>query len=220
MNGNAQKVTLNGLGDPIALLFYKAIDTKKDTSKTLLHTLMIGIGEKFPVGKFKQLDNGTVINRNFQLGTGSTDYLTSLIYTVKYKTWGANVEASYKFNQANSDNYRFGNQVNASLYLFKLFEQQKIGLLPYTGLYYESMENQTDNNIVQANSGGTAVFGTYGLQYFKGNYVFNAFAQNPFYQNYNSDAIATINAGNRFTISCIYNFGLKKVANEKMMEMN
>ncbi len=61
---------------------------------------MIGGGVKAPTGKFRYVDDGTeVANANFQLGTGSVDFMLNAIYNVRPQQVGrANLDATYKIN--------------------------------------------------------------------------------------------------------------------------
>ena len=69
----------NGFGDATILANYNILNTlmDKENSGTFTHTLLIGGGVKIPTGKFKFDENNPlqVANANFQLGTGSTDFI-------------------------------------------------------------------------------------------------------------------------------------------------
>ncbi|MDX2303376.1 MAG: hypothetical protein NW226_11280 [Microscillaceae bacterium] len=210
MNGSHQNVRSTGLGDPMLLLYYTPFNTSDQVQKDWKHSLMIGGGLKFPLGEFKKEDQGELINRNFQLGSGSLDYLLSLNYTLRYKNLGLNVESSYKLNSRNNENYLFGNQMNTSGYLIYWFEKPQISFLPYLGAYYERAGMHQDGKIDQVNTGGSALFGSVGLQSFYNNLNINILYQHPIAQNFNVEEIAHIETGARFTVGMLYTFTFKK----------
>ena len=120
MDGSHQTVRSSGLGDPSILLYFNPINSGNNLTKTWRHSLLIGGGLKLPLGDFQKEDNGTLINRNFQLGTGSLDYLLSGNYTIRYNNLGVNLESAYRINSKNKDEYRFGNQFNFNSMLQKV----------------------------------------------------------------------------------------------------
>ncbi|MDP1051393.1 hypothetical protein, partial [Klebsiella quasipneumoniae] len=73
-----------------------------------------------PTGRFKYDLNSSeeVANPNFQLGTGSTDFLLNAIYTVRYNQWGLNTDLTYKINTKNSNQYQYGNKLTTALTAF------------------------------------------------------------------------------------------------------
>ena len=214
MNGSEQVLTFQGFGDPSLLLYFNPLQKKKETSlklavpeyKNISHSLRVGGGIKLPVGKFDRFDEGEIVNRNFQVGTGSVDFLITANYSLAIKKWGVNVESSYKINTENKDRYRFGNQFNASSYLF--YAQPLVNALvtPYSGIFYETGEMHRDGMIKQVNTGGNATHFTAGIQINWNSITLNSFYQTPIQQNYNSDAISTIDSGDRWSLGLLYNF--------------
>ncbi|MEO9872286.1 transporter family protein [Ekhidna sp.] len=210
MDGSHQSVNSSGVGDPIAMIYYAPINTGNDFTREVMHSLMLGGGLKFPVGQFEKQDNGQLVNRNFQLGSGSLDYLLAINYTARYKTIGINSEASYKFNTENEDNYRFGDQFNISANFFYYMEMPKLSILPFAGIYYERAELHKSNNIIEANTGGSALLGTVGLQLFRNKLTMNMQYQVPISQSFNTDDFASIEGKNRFSIGVIRSFAFGK----------
>lgn len=218
MNGSIQSLTFQGIGDPTILLYFTPFSKKEekmnmvaapDNSKAS-HTWLIGGGIKLPLGEFNRFDEGEVVNRNFQIGTGSVDFLISSNYSISLKKWGLNIEGSYKINTENKNGYLFGNQFNASSYLFYTQPLPNALLSPYAGIFYETGKTHTDQGILQVNTGGNATHATLGLQLNWNSITVNTFYQTPVDQNYNTDAISTINSGDRFTVGVLYNFKKKK----------
>ena len=217
MEGNTENLTYQGIGDPLVLVFYNVLDKTKEadmeveapTSK-VSHTLFLGAGVKAPLGEFDRFEEGEVVNRNFQIGTGSIDFLLSANYTMAIKRWGLNTEVSYKINTRNPDEYRFGNQFNTSAYLFYSIPFTDGVISPFGGMYFETSEEHDDDGIRQFNTGGNATLATFGAQLNYKRFSFNVLYQNPIDQNYNSDSISQINAGDRISVGFLYHFKRKQ----------
>ena len=114
--------TLKGLGDIVISANYNLINTYDSVDHFLKHNLLIGGGLKLPTGEFQAIENGLTVNQNFQLGTGSLDFLFNLIYTVRRKNIGLNTELSYSLNTTNKDEYKFGNAMRTGLTAFYVFQ--------------------------------------------------------------------------------------------------
>ncbi len=210
MSGSHQNVRSNGFGDPIVMAYYNPLNTGNDFTKTVMQTLVIGGGIKLPLGTHNKLDQGELINPNFQLGSGSIDYVLGLNYTARHNTIGLNIESSYKINSANSDNYKIGNQTNTSANFFYYIETPKLSILPFAGIYYEHANHHTSREIIEANTGGEAWLGTFGVQLFRSKLMVNMQYQTPISQSFNTDYNASIAGKDRFSISVIQNFTFSK----------
>jgi hypothetical protein len=134
---------LQGLNDVAVMANYNVLNLylKNDTLvRKFKHNLWLGGGLKLPTGayNFEEQDAGQVANANFQLGSGSLDFLLTAFYNVRYLNWGFNQDISYKINTSNSKDYRFGNRISGNSNVFYIQQIQKnLALMPYTGLYYE-----------------------------------------------------------------------------------
>ncbi|MEM6298106.1 MAG: hypothetical protein AAF740_05385 [Bacteroidota bacterium] len=215
MDGSHQSIRLSGIGDPIVLAYYTLTSTDPMAFKAWKHTLLVGGGLKLPFGAYRAEDNTEIINRNFQLGSGSLDYLLSMNYTLRHKRFGFNLESAYKINTQNNLDYRFGNQVNGSATLFYQIWTPEVSVLPMLGLYGEQANQHTEDDIEQINTGGHAFFGTLGLQAFHKSWTLTAMYQKPIQQSFNAEAIATIEAEERFTVGLMYSFNFKKKKSKK-----
>jgi len=206
MDGNLQKVDFKGIGDPLIQLFYNVVNTGMNPGRSVNHSFLVGAGIKLPLGSSDQRDNEELINRNFQLGTGSVDYQLSAMYTLRLGSYGIASEAGYRINTANSDGYEFSDQSNMSMNLFFLYESPQIGLMPYTGIYYEYADTHTDNGIIQVNTGGNALLANLGLQIYLQQITMSIGTQVPISQSYNTDQFATIESGSRLSVDMLYQF--------------
>ncbi len=205
MNGTDQVVSASGLGDINIMANYVIMNTG-EIATDFKHTLIAGGGVKLPTGKFNMEDKGKIINRNFQLGTGSVDFNLNAVYTLRYKRAGINLETGYKINTRNSHDYLFGNQYRASA---QLFYWQKLGVfsfLPHGGVNYEQAAMHKDGDIIQVNTGGSAWLGSGGMDIYINRFTIGVNYQKPIQQNYNSDQTAGITSKARWTTSLTFNF--------------
>lgn len=161
---------ISGLGDVSALVHYNVFNTFWDsTLHKIDQTLMIGGGVKAPTGKFRYVEDGTeVANANFQLGTGSVDFMLNAIYNVRYSKWGANLDATYKINTQNPNQYRFANRLSGSILVFRTLALSSLTLMPNAGVYVEHFGYDTKNGAKNTFTGGTLSTANAGLElYFK-----------------------------------------------------
>ncbi|MEJ0030281.1 MAG: hypothetical protein WDO15_07900 [Bacteroidota bacterium] len=205
MNGTDQVVDAHGLGDINLMANYTLINNSEGGSDWK-HTLIAGGGIKLPTGKFSLYDKGKIINRNFQMGTGSVDFTASAVYTIRYKKTGLNFETGYKMNTHNKDGYHFGNQFRFSSQVFFWQQFGKVSLLPHAGANYENAAMHRDGDIIQVNTGGTAILGAAGLDVYVGPFTVGVNYQKPVTQHYNSDDTADITSKARWTTSLVYSF--------------
>ncbi len=178
-------ITIHGLGDVSALMHYSLLNTFFDTTAHRLDQIwLLGGGVKLPSGRYKYEEDGSeVANANFQLGTGSTDFVINTIYTLRKGNWGVNTDASYKINTVNSKGYRFANRLSGSVMAFYMRSFNHLILMPNAGLYAEhggyDKKQGTDNTF----TGGTMSTVNTGLEvYYKKN-SFGVLGQIPLVQN-------------------------------------
>lgn len=159
-------IYLDGLGDIPVLANYNLINTEtNDPERVWKHNVWIGGGVKIPTGKYKFTDTPTeVANANFQLGTGSVDFMMNAIYALRYKKFGLNSDFTYKMNTYNPDRYKFGNKINGTVSVVFIQQVKKIGLMPNGGVYYEDSGLNKSDDIVISDTGGSALFATGGLE--------------------------------------------------------
>jgi hypothetical protein len=205
MNGTDQVVDANGLGDINTMVNYVLINNS-DEKVDWKYSLIAGGGVKLPTGKFSLYDKGKIINRNFQMGTGSVDLNLNVVYTIRYKKTGLNVESGYKINTRNHDGYLFGNQFRLSSQLFFWQKAGPFSLLPHAGAYYENAARHKDGNIIQVNTGGSAILASAGVDIYIGHFTVGVNMQSPVVQHYNSDDTADITSRARWTGTLVYNF--------------
>lgn len=210
MNGSHHTVSSSGFSDPVIMGYFNAFNTGENFTSAIMHSLQLGGGVKLPVGAYEATSDGDLINPNFQLGSGSTDYLMGLNYTLRHKKLGLNIESSYKLNTANSNGYQMGNQTNTSANLFYYLEAASFSILPFVGGHYERGAYHMQDDIIQGNTGGSAWLGTIGAQLYRKRLTINAQYQTPLVQSYNTDSNASIEGAKRFSVALIQSFSLGK----------
>ncbi|MCS6822458.1 MAG: hypothetical protein NZ551_11405 [Microscillaceae bacterium] len=176
---------LQGINDVLFLANYQLINTLNDTISEKKHSLWLGGGVKLPTGKYQynEMDTRVVANPNFQLGTGSTDFLVNLVYTLRKNKWGINTEASYKINTSNSENYRFGNRFMTTTSFFYLRQVKNIALMPHVGFYAEYSGMDSRNQTEVEHTGGGALATSVGVDVFFKNFTWALHWQKPLMQN-------------------------------------
>ena len=137
--GNSTKTQKNGLGDIHVSGFYNLINTASDV---VSQTLWVGVGVKLPTGEYNKSEYTDSNSPNiYQLGTGSTDFTTSVNYDIRHKNLGLNTNVSYKINTENQDEYLYGNKLSlsGSLY-YNLVLNEKIVVRPNMGMLHETQQ--------------------------------------------------------------------------------
>jgi len=198
-------VQSSGLGDINVIVNYVILNTGNQGTD-FKHQLLAGGGIKLPTGKYDDYDQGKIINRNFQLGTGSVDFNINAVYTLRYKQAGVNLETGYKINTRNHDDYHFGNQFRASGQLFYWQKFGPVSLLPHAGMSYEQGAQHKDGDIYQTNTGGYAWLASGGMDFYIKRFTLGINYQQPVAQHYNSDDTATITSKARWAASLTVNF--------------
>lgn len=199
---------LRGVGDLTILAHYALLNTFMDDSKALRinHTLQLGGGVKLPTGEYRYdaYDLTQVANPNFQLGSGSTDFMTNILYTVRGERWGAGADLTAKVNTVNTMGYRFGNRAVGSINLFRTIEKTPDWtLMPYLGAFAEGYARDYERGRIDPKTGGWAVFATAGVELTYRKVSLGTLAQIPLAHYLNKGEVVP---QNRFTIQTSYLF--------------
>lgn len=205
MNGSVQKVTTHGLGDISVLANYRLLKTENEAA-AFQHTWMAAAGIKLPTGKDDLADNGTLVNPNFQLGTGSVDFIFNTSYQVTRNRVGTYLEAGYKFNRRNKEDYRFGNQFYLAANVLYTLSAGAFTFLPNAGFFFEQADQHRDGEVIVTNTGGNALFVSSGIETYFKTISFGVNYKAPVTQRFNSDSIADIEARARWMINVTYAF--------------
>jgi hypothetical protein len=164
------KAQKKGIGDATILAHYNILNTFLDSTNTseIYHNLMIGGGIKLPTGKFEYGYSDAEINPNFQLGTGSTDFLLSAIHTVRYKKIGLNTEVGARISTKSNEHYKFGNRLSASLIAFYAKNFGHFSIMPNIGSTIDYGFKDHKEGVLNSQTGGYTLLGSLGVQaYYK-----------------------------------------------------
>jgi len=155
---------LSGLGDIVVSANYNLINTYDSANSDLTHNLLVGAGVKLPTGEFRAIQDGLTVNQNFQLGTGSVDFLFNMIYTLRYKNIGLNTEFTYNHNTTNRDDYRFGNTTRSGISAFYIPQTGAVTVMPNAGISVETFRDNQQYEQPFPDSGGWAVLYNAGVE--------------------------------------------------------
>jgi hypothetical protein len=153
---------LSGLGDITLLGNYKLWDRMSNANR---QTVLIGGGVKLPTGQYTPAKNGEIDDQNFQLGTGSVDYLLNGSYRLAVGKWSVGVAASYKYNTQNKDHYRYGDVVSSGVTTAYNINLSKITIVPYLQLMNEWQMKDAHEHVLVEQSGGYATYTGGGLDF-------------------------------------------------------
>ena len=185
-----------GIGDATVTADFITLNTTDSLNHSFIHYLAVGGGIKLPTGKFESGSPEGVMPANFQLGSGSIDYLLRLMYTVRHTTWGASLDLSGRFNTVNQDDYLFGDQWGGSLSISYLTPPTMVSLMPYVGLFGEHIGKNRSERHYQPGTGGKGIYLMGGMETRIGRMMVGINYQHPLATSY---ADQEIKGGNRMT---------------------
>ena len=158
-----------GIGDITLLAQYNVWQSTAflNNSKALKQELWLGGGIKLPTGNFQVnvADSSTTLaDINAQLGTGSTDFIFTGLYSLQLGKLGLNATANYKVNLENSDKYKYGNKLTGNLIAYYRFGSKHVSMSPNIGIGYESTAKNELQNAKVAFTGSTLVTSIAGVE--------------------------------------------------------
>lgn len=196
--------TFSGAGDIQLQAKYQVFNTEVSGETKFRNRLFLGGGVKFPTGRYNIADDSGEVEPHFQPGTGSFDFLLLGSYFAKSGYLGFAADAAYKINTENSNNYIFGDQLNLNGVFTYDINADAVTLIPYAGVYYEYSPEDRNNGTADANSGGSALLGNFGLDVTVGMFSVKLNYQPVFTQSLNGDQPQN---DHRFIAGFGYSFG-------------
>lgn len=152
-----------GIGDASLYLQYLLI---QPSDKDWKHALQVSIGGEAPTGSFIFSHE---IPATLQTGSGTWDWMPGVSYTLRYRTFGINLEATQRFNGHTRSGYDWGNSSSASSRLFYSLVKENHTFMPWLGIALEYFESNIENmkyQIRAAYTGGHLVNALGGLDYY------------------------------------------------------
>ena len=195
-------MTRQGMGDVVVLAHYNLLQQAWGQDKKWRQALYLGGGIKLPTGKFER-PMLEYVNPNMQPGTGSTDWLLSATYTLRYGDWGISTDALLRINRENREGYRFGNRINAGGRFFYWAKTGRSNWLPSLGIAHEWAAPDSDRGLQTSDTGGYCLLGTAGLDWYLGHLALGANWHLPIHQYLGAGHIS---AGQRVQVSMTYMF--------------
>lgn len=174
----------NGVGDASFLVHYSVVDQSSSQSKWK-HLFQLGAGIKLPTGNYQIIKEYNTIPAPLQPGTGSFDYIATLIYVLRYKNSGISSDLNYRWNSQNPKKYQFGNKASSSARFFHLLEFNKLGVLPFVGLSYEFSEKNRSYEKEILETGVHNLSATAGFDFYLKNISIGASSSVPLKQDLN-----------------------------------
>lgn len=193
-----------GLGDASLIANYAIVNTGDSLFHRFRHTLMVGGGLKMPTGKHNLINSdGSALNPNLQVGTGSWDFIASANYTLRFQKQGIFTDLNARLNTANTEGYRFGHRLASTIKYFYWFELAEGVLLPSIGAYNEWAGKDSDGGKNVGDNSGNATFGSAGLDFYYKKIAISSLFQTPIHQNIGD---GLVKSQNRFSINVSYLF--------------
>ncbi len=193
-----------GIGDAYIMGLYSIIHHKESESGDLYQNLQIGGGIKLPTGHsdFETQEYGWI--PGVQIGTGTTDFLSTATYILRYKSWGVVTEAGVRITTENNKyQHRFGNGYNQSIRLLKVFDSNNWTFMPTLGLVHERWNPDQKEGYDVDLTGGNITSTSIGIDILFSNFNIGIAGHLPVHQNIGR---GYINSQSRFNGQLIYFF--------------
>ena len=190
--GTLTSLSASGLGD-VALLGKYRFFQRTGRGETTEASLLFGL--ELPTGRDDARDEGIRLPAPLQPGSGSTDPILGGAFSRVDGRWLLNADLIAKFNTEAND-YRFGNVLRADLgcqwrahpIRYRSFDQFTLNVLAELNAVWAARDHSGGSPV--ANSGGTKVFFTPGVQFiFNRNVLLEAAVQLPIVMELDGDQL-------------------------------
>jgi hypothetical protein len=174
-----------GIGDVSVMAGYILLDTGDSLRRKWRHSLTLNGGVKLPTGNYKMTDaEGEPLHPNLQPGSGTTDFLLSVMYTLRRGDWSFTADALGRLNTTNRENnYRFGNRVTGSVKAYYWIDAGRFTLLPNAGVFADAAQDNEGDSDFTEGTGGAIAYATFGLDTYFGHFSLGFNFQQPVWQN-------------------------------------
>ena len=200
---NGKTTQVQGLGDALLLVNYNLLNNTDSLYQKVKHNLFVGGGVKLPTGHFERKIEGSELNPNLQLGSGSLDFVANAMYTVRYDKIGLNTSVTYKYNTENKNEFLFGNKFGAGTVLFSVLKVGEMAVMPNAGFSTEITGKDVMYGDELLESGGHVNFISGGSEFYFKKLSAGVTFQKPVSQNLSEGYVKT---GNRLLTHLTFMF--------------
>lgn len=192
-NHHQKNQNISGIGDANLLLTYNLLN--KENSTNQLH---IGLGTKFPTGKFDNKSTSTV-NPSFQVGTGSYDAQILINYIFRKDRVLFLATTDYVVKGTNKYYYKFGNQWNSSIIGYYIFKNSGSFLFSgKMGVQSEVFASNVELNEKVPKTLGNILLGKTGVEFSIKNWIIGCDVSLPITNNLASRNIQAVSRSSLF----------------------
>ena len=210
---------ISGPGDVTIVGKYLLFNSMVTDSSQFAIRLQVGAGIKLPTGTFNKTyvetpytnyKGGTVYQKpeevldpHFQAGTGSLDYILLTEFQIRKNKLGLRTDLSYRINGSNRNDFTFANRFNANTHLFYQLKWKSLSFIPLVGMNFETSRRDQWRGVDFENSGGSALFLSYGTKIYIKKMAVGASFWDPIRQSLNDNQLQN---NERFTADLTFNF--------------
>ncbi len=188
-DGEDGHLTEKGLSDARITANYVLFDNLSLGSGARLY-LESGGGFSFPTGGYDKDIHERDLPENFNLGSGALGYifLTNAILNIDF--FGLVFSNNYLLNGKTKSGYRFGNQFNSQLTVFREFSIKSFSLTPNIGFGYESISSDRHANGSEVSgTGGEGLFLSSALNFNAGKWLAGVSYSTPLSETYSDEEV-------------------------------
>ncbi|MEZ4825921.1 MAG: hypothetical protein R3C61_06455 [Bacteroidia bacterium] len=159
-----EKNSSHGPGDTWVMGDFTVLRSADTSARMFRHYFAAGAGIKIPTGKFDPENQKNPMPANFQMGSGSWDFLTHMFYNVRFRSWSLSADLTGRLNTVNADEYLFGNQLAGTTYISYLLRSPSVNIMPFGGIYYEKLGRNVSESVYQYGTGGSGTYAMVGTE--------------------------------------------------------
>jgi len=183
-----QDLTL-GLGDATVLGQFALFPGTDTSTVTIIphmwqHRLQVGLGVKAPTGRYQDPSSTRQAALQPALGTGSWDVLTTLGYAARYRRWAFGADAMFKYNNPNTDGYRFGHRLMLNLTAHYQLPNPRLPLQFTGGAFAEHALQDRHDGYARSETGGIALYAQAGADWMAPRFTVGLLVQQPVAQRW------------------------------------
>ncbi len=143
-NGEVRELS-SGIGDPVSFIEYRPFLPKTENNLKFMTNLRVGV--KFPLGSTTARYQNDFLDYDFQLGSGSYDFLAGSESYIGSENLGLTLSQLYKRNTANLSEFKFGDSYTALAMVAYRWNMDKKSLSVSPGIQLEKQWMDEENKV-------------------------------------------------------------------------